>query len=147
LATTAALAAVLASGGRATADNLPNDKYSEWIQEREIAVPMRDGVHLSTTLVRQKVATAKLPTILVRSPYNDTSKLFPQDMWLAAFVRQGYAVVLEDQRGRGFSEGTQRYYLENAANDGADTIRWITQQPWSNGKVGALGCSISGNLQ
>jgi uncharacterized protein len=134
------------------------DKYQEWSSEREIFVPMRDGVHLSTTVVRPKDATGTLAAILVRSPYDDTSLRFRARrvdpclcsshwLWLDYFIRQGYAVVLQDERGRGFSEGYYKEYLEGANTDGYDTIDWIVKQPWSNGKVGAIGCSSTGETQ
>lgn len=85
-----------------------------------------------------------MPTILIRSPSDDTGKLFGQWLWLDRYVKQDYAVVLQDQRGRGFSEGQKRNLLEGAGADGVDTIEWITRQPWSNGKVEAVGCSVSG---
>src|SRR5688572_6401422 len=74
------LALTISFSGRAA--NLPPEKYTEWSTEREIFVPMRDGVNLSTTVVRPVGAAAKLPTVLVRTPYDDTSKLFGHWLWL-----------------------------------------------------------------
>jgi hypothetical protein len=47
------------------------------------------------------------------------------------FLQQGYALVLQSERGRNFSEGTYARYLEGAGTDGRDTIEWVTKQPWS----------------
>jgi putative CocE/NonD family hydrolase len=116
-----------------------------WTVEREVSVPMRDGVHLSTTIIRPKGMSKKLPSILLRTPYDDTSKLFPAAFGLGNYVKNGYAVVLQDTRGRGFSEGYYDDYMQGATTDGYDTIDWVVNQPWSNGKVGSIGCSVSGD--
>jgi putative CocE/NonD family hydrolase len=131
----------------AWAAELPPDKYTGWTQDRELFVPMRDGAHLSTTVVLPKGAAGKLPTVLVRTPYDDTSKLFGSSLWLVFYVKHGYAVVLQDERGRGFSEGYYKNFLQNAGADGYDTMDWIVHQPWSNGKVGTIGCSDSADVQ
>src|SRR5688572_26402790 len=97
-------AAILVSGYSSAAD-LPADKHAQWIIGRELFVRRRDGVHLSTTVVRAEGGRQeKWPAILVRAPYDDTSKLFGKWLWLDFFVKQGYAIVLQDERGRGFSE-------------------------------------------
>jgi putative CocE/NonD family hydrolase len=140
------IVAFVAVGG-ASAAELPPGSYTKWSIEREIFVPMRDGVHLSTTVVHPTGAPEKLPAILVRAPYDDTSKWFPNAMWLDFFARQGYAIVLQDERGKGFSEGTYTNLLQGASTDGYDTIEWIVKQPWSNGKVAGFGYSSSGDTQ
>lgn len=132
------------------ASDSPPDKYTQWSTDREIFVPMRDGVHLSTTLARPIGALEKLSTLLLRVNYDDASKLLSSHeawWWLDSFVKQGYAVVLQDERGRGYSEGYYKNFLQNAATDGYDTIDWIVKQPWSNGRVGTIGCSNSGDVQ
>ena len=62
------------------------------------------------------------------------------------FVEHGYAVVVEDVRGRYRSEGVFRP-LEQEPADGDDTLNWIARQPWSDGKVGMLGASYLGVVQ
>ena len=62
------------------------------------------------------------------------------------FVRHGYAVVLQDVRGRGDSDGEFHFYF-GEGEDGYDTIEWIAQQPWSNGDVGTSGGSYLGTVQ
>jgi predicted acyl esterase len=136
-------ACALISVGRAS--NLPPDQYKTWSTEEEIFVPMRDGVRLSTDVALPKGATGKLPTILVRTPYDrdrlETLKLYE------LYLKQGYAVVLQNERGRFFSEGYYKNYLHGASSDGYDTLDWIVKQPWSNGKVGTIGCSSSAEQQ
>src|SRR6266487_209856 len=84
--------------------------------------------------------TEKLPTILIRTPYDkgfDPYALGPS--WAA----HGYAVVVQDTRGRYQSEGVW-HWLTDDGPDGLDTVDWITRQPWSNGDVGMWGISYLG---
>ncbi len=112
--------------------------------EREIMVPMRDGVRLSTALIRPINVTGPLPIILIRTPYEKDGELL--DTALALLVSHGYALVIQNERGTEWSEGKYQF-LVGARNDGYDTINWIVQQPWSNGKVGTFGCSSSAEHQ
>lgn len=113
--------------------------------EREIMVPMRDGVRLSTAVIRPNEAPERVPTILIRTPYSKDSELEP-DQLTQNLVARGYAFVIQNERGTGWSEGTHRF-LVGARADGYDTISWIVHQPWSNGKVGTIGCSSSAEHQ
>jgi putative CocE/NonD family hydrolase len=116
-----------------------------WHADKELFVPMRDGIHLSTDVYRPKGAAGPLPTILIRTPYNrDRADAMSR---LATWLEQGYALVVQNERGRFFSEGDYSTFLAGAATDGYDTIDWIVKQPWSNGKVGTIGCSSTGEQQ
>ncbi len=120
-----------------------------------IMVPMRDGVRLATDVYRPALpdgspAPGKFPCILGRTSYNKADPV----IWVGAvasfFVPRGYAVVLQDLRGRGLSEGTGQYYHTanvNEGRDGHDTVEWIAAQPWSDGKVGMVGSSHGGIVQ
>lgn len=107
-----------------------------------VPVPMRDGVRLSAN-VFLPASHGRLPAILVRTPYNKGSDLIPN---YKAFVDRGYAVVVEDVRGRYDSEGSFEP-LTQEPEDGDDTINWIARQAWSNGKVGMIGGSYLGIAQ
>src|SRR4029434_590821 len=61
-------------------------------------------------------------------------------------AERGYAVVIQDVRGRYQSEGEFRPY-ENEGRDGYDTIEWAAKQPWSNGSIGTFGLSYPGAVQ
>ena len=61
-------------------------------------------------------------------------------------VKRGYAVVIQDVRGRYRSDGEFRPY-ENEGRDGFDTIEWAARQPWSNGAIGTFGLSYPGAVQ
>jgi predicted acyl esterase len=118
---------------------------ARWTVEREVYIPMRDGVRLSTDIARPRDARGPLPTILVRTPY-DLDDLGAVESY-SAYLEQGYAVVLQSERGRNFSEGVYSTYLAGADTDGYDTLDWIVAQPWSNGRVGSIGCSSTGESQ
>ena len=114
--------------------------------EREIMVPMRDGVRLSTSVIRPKGVTAPVPVILIRTPYDRDGELQRQAKLVSAWISAGYAIVLQNERGMGWSEGRYQF-LGGARNDGYDTLSWIAKQPWSSGKVGTFGCSSSAEHQ
>ncbi len=85
---------------------------------------------------------ARIPTILVRTPYG---KGETPGHW-QSFVDHGYALVLQDVRGRYDSEGVFRP-LHQEPDDGDDTLNWIARQAWSDGKVGMAGDSYVGIVQ
>ncbi len=113
--------------------------------QRELRLPMPDGARLAASLYLPRRRDEKLATVLVRVPYG---RLEYGEALNAAerFARQGYAVLVEDLRGTGDSEGTLLPYRDALA-DGAATLDWIVAQPWSNGRVGAFGCSALGETQ
>ena len=105
-------------------------------------IPMQDGIGLSTNIFRP-LGTGKLPTILVRTPYG-------KGMGLAdgyrLFVQNGYAVIVQDVRGRHDSDGAFDSYNQEEP-DGEDTLNWIAKQGWSDGQVGMVGGSYLGIVQ
>jgi uncharacterized protein len=119
--------------------------------ERKLMMPMRDGVRLATDVYRPKHATGPVPTIFVKTPYNfnywDVRLGAPRDMSAALnAVRRGYAYVEQNERGHFFSEGNWDI-LGAPRTDGYDALTWISEQSWSNGKVGATGCSSTAEWQ
>lgn len=117
--------------------------------EPVVPVPMRDGVRLSANIILPKDrAQRKLPVILIRSPYRPSSEVSEPlaSTLLPHLVRNGYAIVIVNDRGTQWSEGSYRW-LKGANQDGSDIMDWITRQSWSNGKVGTFGCSSSGESQ
>ncbi len=121
------------------------------IIERKVMVPMRDGKRMVTDVYRPNDRSKKYPTIFVRTPYNfnywDVRNAAPNDMTdqLEA-VKRGYAYVEMNERGHFFSEGNYDI-LGPPRTDGYDAIFWMASQPWSNGKVGTIGCSSSAEWQ
>ncbi len=109
------------------------------IEEKK--VPMRDGVLLGTDIYLPK-GSGPFPTVAVRSPYSKVDGKLIGDF----FVRNGYAVVMQDTRGRFTSEG-EFYPFRAEVDDGVDFTKWIKQQPWCNGKIGGFGISYLGFTQ
>jgi uncharacterized protein len=112
-------------------------------KEEMVRIPMRDGIRLNATLFFAKSAQRQnLPTVLVFFPYQ-IDGVSAEDEQL---LEHGYAIAYVNARGRYYSEG--RYtFLIGSGNDSYDTIDWLAAQQWSNGKVGALGCSSSAEEQ
>ena len=105
-------------------------------------VPMRDGVELATDVYLPEGAALPVPALLVRTPYdrdNGAQNYF-------RYVRRGYAVVVQDVRGRNESGGEwMPHYYE--VEDGDDTLTWVGTQRWCDGNVGTLGGSYLGYTQ
>ncbi|GMG86156.1 CocE/NonD family hydrolase [Biformimicrobium ophioploci] len=108
-------------------------------------VPMRDGIHLSTDVYFHGALNEPRPTILIRTVYNKRGTFGWNPVW-KILVEQGYAVVIQDIRGRYESEGVYTV-ARGRREDGVDTLDWIVAQPWSNGRVGLSGCSYLGEAQ
>src|SRR5258708_5630600 len=121
------------------------------IIDRKIMVKMQDGKRMAADVYRPKDTSKKVPAIFVRTPYNfnfwDISLGAPRDMTgpLEA-VKRGYAYVEMNERGHFFSEGNYDI-LGPPLSDGSDAIDWMSSQPWSNGKVGTIGCSSTAEWQ
>lgn len=110
-----------------------------------VRIPMRDGVTLCADIYREQSGT-RSPVLIMRTPYDRRraeTMVYAHPSW---YARQGFAVVVQDVRGRFGSEGSFEPLLHEAA-DGADTVGWAVGQPWSNGRVGMYGFSYPGLLQ
>lgn len=112
------------------------------VENLNVRVPMRDGVRLSTHVFRPS-PQGRVPALLVRTPYNKGPGITTN---YQAFVDRGYAVVVQDVRGRYGSEGVFEP-LTQEVPDGDDTLNWIARQPWSDGKIGMMGGSYVGIVQ
>jgi putative CocE/NonD family hydrolase len=116
----------------------------ELLLTRNLRVAMRDGVHLSTDVYRDP-RRRQSPTLLVRTPYGKTggggvgSTLFP----ILDVVERGFALVVQDSRGCGVSEGRFEPFVVERS-DGHDAIEWVASQPWSSGEVAVCGSSYMG---
>ncbi len=110
---------------------------------REVAVPMRDGVILRADVLRP-APTGRFATLIYRTPYN--RKRSEENEVVLAALAKGYAVVLQDVRGRYASGGDFVPYVHEG-EDGYDTIEWAAAQPWSNGEIGTFGLSYPGAVQ
>ena len=107
-------------------------------------IPMRDGVILRA-YVRPPSGNGPFPVLVYRTPYGAKDALEEFTTFQHALDR-GYAIVVQDVRGRYGSDGVFAAY-ENEGRDGYDTIEWAAKQPWSNGKIGTFGLSYPGAVQ
>ncbi|SIS77392.1 CocE/NonD family hydrolase [Belliella pelovolcani] len=118
--------------------------------DQKVMMPMRDGVRLATDIYRPK-GDEPVPIIFSRTPYNFNSyrdgELVTRTMQTALeAVKRGYAYVVQNERGRFFSEG-EWDILGTPLTDGYDAMEWMSSQPWSNGKIGTIGCSSTAEWQ
>ncbi|WP_248700372.1 CocE/NonD family hydrolase [Microbacterium azadirachtae] len=109
-------------------------------------VRMRDGVHLAADVYLPDGDDDPGDTILIRLPYDKNGKYTFLPLVAEYFMESGYRVVTQDVRGKFRSEGETLLFV-NEADDGYDTIEWVTQQSWSNGRVAMWGDSYYGYTQ
>jgi len=86
-------------------------------------------------------AQGPFPAVVIRSPYGAQSK--HADWGNIVLAERGYAVLLQDTRGRFGSDGTF-VPVEHEREDGKDTVRWVRAQPWCDGRVAVFGPSYLG---
>lgn len=141
-------------------DKAPFQRYQSadlgrGMQVQSFYLPMREGVRLAVDLYRPAVVNAdeKLPTLVYITRY------WRAISWRRGFAfmgsgsdapwrfmtARGYAVLTVDARGTGASFGSRRHEWDREeVKDGYDLAAWIVAQPWSNGRIGAVGTSYSG---
>ncbi|WP_375235423.1 CocE/NonD family hydrolase [Winogradskyella sp.] len=120
------------------------------IVDQKVMMPMRDGVRLATDIYRPKTDD-KVPVIFSRTPYNFNSWGDGEQQTRTAqrayeAVKRGYAYVVQNERGRYYSEG-EWDILGVPLTDGYDAFTWMKNQSWSNGKIGTIGCSSTAEWQ
>ncbi|MCU1344392.1 MAG: putative esterase [Acidimicrobiia bacterium] len=133
--------------------------------DKDVYVPMRDGVSLAVDLYRPDELTVHAAVLLVTPYLKDAVFAMPLGsdgrpvplplppmppgvnpmlLSVAPLVAQGFVVVVADARGTGYSEGVYDYYnFHGGPFDGYDTVEWIAAQPWCDGNVGMLGGSAA----
>ena len=127
---------------------LPQAEHDVILME-DVMVPARDGVRLATDIYRPAQGgdflREPLPVILERTPYN---KRAPDRVERTAryFAQRGYVFAFQDCRGCYHSEGEIDFFWQEGP-DGYDTVEWIAEQHWCNGKVGTTGTSYMGWTQ
>jgi predicted acyl esterase len=130
------------------------------IIERDVAVPMRDGVKIYVDITRPE-GKEKVPALIAWSAYGkhrpfQYSYFYKEGgvkrEWYSSYtnfeapdplywVPRGYAIINVDPRGTWQSEGDAIYWGHEEAQDGHDLVEWIAPQDWCNGKVGLAGVS------
>ncbi len=131
-------------------DNILKKLETIAIIDQKVMMPMSDGIRLCTDIYRPKT-DMPVPIIFSRTPYNFNSwgdgerKTRTAERAYEA-VKRGYAYVVQNERGRYFSEG-EWDILGVPLTDGYDAFTWMKEQPWSNGKIGTYGCSSTAEWQ
>ncbi len=118
--------------------------------DQKVMMPMRDGVRLCTDIYRPK-SDGKVPVILSKTPYNfnswrdgeESSRSYRKAL---EAVKRGYAYVVQNERGRYFSEGKWDI-LGTPTTDGYDAFSWMAKHTWCNGRIGTIGCSSTAEWQ
>ena len=116
---------------------------------KDLVQPMRDGTPLRADVYLPE-GDGPFPALVERTPYGKENSPEKQVGAPEFFASQGYAVVVQDVRGRFASEGRFVPFHDDgwgANRDGYDTVEWIAAQPWCAGKVGTIGGSYAGATQ
>lgn len=120
-------------------------EFARPIPKQTEMLPMRDGVRLATDIYLPR-GTGPFPVILSRTPYGRVA----HHESAPGFAQGGYACVVQDMRGRFDSEGENLPFIGcgwGEHQDGVDTMAWIRQQPWCNGRIATIGGSAGGITQ
>ncbi len=136
--------------------------YAGWVRSSQY-VPVRDGTRLAVDIYRPavngKAVDKPYPVVWLFTPYRRA--FYDKDGKLVLFVdlsaqgagfasilgltKHGYVVAAADVRGKGASFGTRLAFTSRTeAQDAYDLNEWLATQPWSDGKVGMVGCSYLG---
>ena len=116
------------------------------VVEKGVAVPMRDGVELSAD-VHLPDGRGPFPALLQRVPYSrEAGRIVDFALDSQRALKAGYAMVVQDVRGRFGSSGSFTPFLDDGA-DGADSVDWTASRPWCDGRVGMAGGSYAGATQ
>ena len=132
--------AVAVSAGLASGLSSPASVSAS--EQLGLAIPMRDSVRLAADVFLPDKA-GRWPSILIRTPYNRKARSSASYRY---FARHGFAVVIQDVRGRYASQGVFGSTAQEGP-DGNDTLNWIAAQPWSDGRIGMAGSSYLGIAQ
>ncbi|MGA7338381.1 MAG: CocE/NonD family hydrolase, partial [Candidatus Sulfotelmatobacter sp.] len=138
----------------------PEYSIKEHYTKYEYRIPMRDGVHLFTSIYVPKDSSRTYPFLINRTPYSVAP--YGVDLYRTRlgpspdFDKAGYIFVNQDVRGRYMSEGTfveMRPHIDNKkskqdvddSTDLYDTIDWLLKNvPNNNGNAGIWGISYPG---
>ena len=116
------------------------------VPQQTESVAMRDGVRLATDIYLPSPDAKGLPCILMRTPYGRTR----YNRETGSMAQWGYAVAIQDTRGRFDSQGKAMAFQSDGwgeRQDGYDTVEWLARQPFCNGRVATVGASAMGITQ
>jgi predicted acyl esterase len=121
-------------------------------RDDDVAVPMRDGIHLLAD-VHRPVQPGRYPVLIAASPYpRQIQDLGAPAGFIEAgtsdfFVPRGYVHVIANNRGTGGSGGTFGFFDGQERRDMYDLVEWAAAQPWSDGNIGMIGISYFAGTQ
>ena len=119
---------------------LPPRRCASWLER--LWLPMPDGVRLAT-LHFWPVDEAPAPTVVMRTPHGTGGGLTPLRLLGRLIAESGFHVILQEVRGRCESEGRFTPFA-NEGSDGKDTLDWMVEQPWCDGRIALAGVGYSG---
>jgi putative CocE/NonD family hydrolase len=117
--------------------------------DRAVWIPMRDGTRLAADVYRPR-EPGRFPAVVERTPYNRAESVILRTQTPQYLAQRGFVFVVQDVRGRFGSEGSWYPFRDDGwgeNRDGADTIAWVAEQPWCNGRVATAGGSFAGQTQ
>ncbi len=118
------------------------DRAAETALVGDVFATMRDGARLGAD-VYVPVGLGAAPAIVLRVPYGRRTPEMGLDTVAKFFTRKGYACVVQDVRGKFSSDGEFDPGVHEV-DDGYDTVSWIVEQEWCDGRVGFWGESYYG---
>ncbi|GAA3716433.1 CocE/NonD family hydrolase [Nonomuraea antimicrobica] len=123
---------------------LPPPLTRDVVVQRDLRVPMIDGVELLADRWAPRVGGEGLPTALIRTPYGRRG---PFGMILARpLAERGYQVLIQSVRG-GFGSGGTFDPMRQERADGLATLGWLVKQPWFGDAIVLYGMSYLGHVQ
>ena len=142
---------VAVSDGQGESIGMEEEPHYGVIVARDLMVPMRDGVRLATDVYRPaedgEPVSGRWPAVLARFGYDKDMRFWIQPL-VERLVSEGYAVVVQDIRGRYKSEGDYYHTVSSAeGTDGYDTVEWTAAQNWCDGRVATTGVSLGASVQ
>jgi putative CocE/NonD family hydrolase len=119
-------------------------------------ITLRDGIRLATDIYLPTDSTGPWPVVIERTPYDKRKPSrsekqldglhISREAMAARFTARGFVAVFQDCRGRYASGGVFTKYTSEG-EDGFDTLAWIVEQPWCNGRIGSMGLSYAAHTQ
>lgn len=130
------------------ADSGPLGSCDEMMFE-DITIPMRDGKSLAAFVRHATDSSCALPTILIQTPYNkeNARSTYFETEGRPLFASTAYNFVVVDWRGAFASADAATNPMPPKGQDGYDTVEWIADQSWSNGKIATWGVSALCKVQ
>jgi uncharacterized protein len=121
------------------------NNVKDHVLQVDVPIPMRDGTVLRADIYRP-AAPGQYPVLLQRTAYGKNGQTTGPMLSQLRALAEGYAVIVQDSRGRYASDGDFRPF-DVEIEDGYDSVEWCAAQDWANGRVGMFGTSYVGATQ